>query len=292
MKKDENAPRLFASDFFLAIGACGIAIFLIAYFRLRKRPVAEIPNSLGPPVFDPRSIPSLASVGLASETIEEFVRWVAAVPISEAQLVRDQIAVARGNEHIAESLVARLFQLPVPDFGRHLLLLSILGELRDSRSVEPLLKFINLPPDSLFAQTPDRQGQGPATSYLDYSAALQARAAEMLAFIRTPEALDKVLVVAFEHSSRAVRLAALDSFIFNHDDSPEAVDKARTAARPEEAKFVGLARRERDFNPRDFDSKVRAFYQRYPEECPPSPAFSVRRALNEPQAGPPRERSR
>jgi hypothetical protein len=289
MKRDENEPR-FPSDFFLAIGACGIAIFLMTYIRHRNRLVAAVPNTLVPPVFDPRSIPSPASVPLASETIEEFVRWVAAVPVSEAQLIRDQIAVAKGDGPVFAALVGHLFQLPVPDFGRHLLLLSVLGELRDPKSVEPLLRFINLPPDSLFGQTPTRQGQGPATSYLDYSAALQARAAEMLAFIRTPAALDKVLVVASEHKSRTVRLAALDGFIFNHDDSPEALDKARTAARPGEAKFVGLARRERDFNPREFDSKVRAFYQRYPEEQPPIPA-NVRRP-NEPHPGPPRERSR
>jgi hypothetical protein len=291
MKREENASR-FPSDFLLAVGGCGIAIFLITYLRLRKRTVAAVPNSLEPPLFDPRLIPSSTSVHLASEKIEDFVRWVAAVPVAEAQIVRDQIAVAHGDELITEALVARLFQLPVPDFGRHLLLLSILGELRDPKSVEPLLRFINLPPNSLFAETPGRQGQGPATSYLDYSAALQARAAEMLAFIRTPEALDKVLMVASGHNSPAVRLAALDGFIFNHDDSPEAIDKARAAARPDEAKFVGLARRERDFNPGDFDSKVRAFYQRYPEENPPSPTFNVRRTGTEPQAGPPRKRSR
>ena len=292
MKRHDKTSRLFLSDFFLTIGGCGIAIFLIIYFRHLKRFVAPVPNTLEPPVFNPRSIPSPASVRLASDTIEEFVRWVAAVPVSDVQLVRDQIAVSRGDESVVAALVGHLFQLPVPDFGRHLLLLSILGELRDPKSVEPLLRFINLPPTSLFGQTPGSQGQGPATSYLDYSSALQARAAEMLAFIRTPEALDKVLAVASEHSSRAVRLAALDGFIFNQDDSPEAIDKARTAARPDEAIFVGLARRERDFNPREFDSKVRAFYQRYPEEYPLSPAFNVRRARTEPQAGPPRERSR
>ena len=92
----------------------------------------------------------------------------------------------------------------------------------------------------------------------------------MLAFIRTPKALEQVLAIASAHGSRAVRIAALDAYIFNHDDSPEAIERARGAARSSEAKFVGLARRERDGNPHEFDAKVRAFYQRYPEECPPA----------------------
>ncbi len=110
----------------------------------------------------------------------------------------------------------------------------------------------------------------------------------MLAAIRSQEALEKVLAIASEHRSRAVRLAALDAYIYNHDDSPEAVGRARAAARPREAKFVGIARLERDSDPRQFEAKVRKFYENYPEECPPSPDPNRDRA----HAEPPRDRSR
>ena len=245
---------------------------------------SDTPWSREPPKFDGSSVPTPPSVQLSADTVEDFVRWVAAVPISKAQLIRDEIAAVRSDEKIFDALVASLLRLPVADFGRHQLLLSILGELRNPKSVEPLIRFINTPSDQVIPPPPPEQSKGVNTSYLDYSAALQARAVEMLAFIRTAEALAAVLQAASGHISRAVRLAALDAFIFNHGDSPESIEKARAAARLEEAKFVGLPRRERGFNPADFDAKVVAFYQRYPEEKPPTPEHI--------HAGPPRERRR
>lgn len=74
---------------------CGIVVFLIAQFRRRTHLLSKIPSSSEPPKFDPRSIPSLPSVRLSSETVDPFVRWVAAVPVADAQRVRDEIAVAR-----------------------------------------------------------------------------------------------------------------------------------------------------------------------------------------------------
>jgi hypothetical protein len=251
---------------------CGIAIFLIAQFHYRKSPVSKVPNSYKPPKFDPHSVPTLRPIGLAPDTIERFVRWVASVPVSDVQRIRDEIATAHNDELVLGALFGHLFQLPVADFGRHLLLLAIVGELRHPKSVKLLIKFVNLPADSVFAQSLIRPSGGSAITYPNYSAALQARAAEMLAYIRTPDALGEVLRLASEHDSRTVRLAALDAFIFNHDDSPEAMDRARAAARPGEAKFVGLARRERGCNPNEFEAKVRAFYERYPEENPPDPS--------------------
>lgn len=271
----------------LVIGGCGVAALLLAPFRYRKHRLSNTPQSLEPPRFDPSLLPSPPPVGLGPDTVEDFVRWIAAVPVSKAQLIRDQIAAVRGDDAVLAALLASLFQLPVADFGRHQLLLSILGELRHPKAVEPLVRFVNAPGDRVVPQPALEQSKGVYTSYLDYSAALQARAVEMLAFVRTPEALTAVLQAASGHSSRAVRLAALDAFIFNHDDSAEATERARTAARPEEAKLVGLPRREREFNAHDFDAKVLAFYQRHPEETPPNPG---RGRLETHDPGPPRER--
>jgi hypothetical protein len=230
-----------------------------------------------PPKFDETTIPSIPSVSLNANAVDAFVRWVAATPVSKAHLVRDAISVARGDDEVLGALVARLFELPVKDFGRHQILLSIIGELRRPEAVEPLMRFVNLPNTSVLHAPRNDPGSGSYKTSFDGSDALQARAVEMLTYLQTPEALKAVLTLASEHSSRAVRLAALNAFTFNHDDNPEAIERARAAARPDEAKFVGLARRSRDFDPVEFDAKVLAFYKRYPEENPPVPNFIGRR---------------
>ncbi|NGP05769.1 hypothetical protein G6038_09805 [Rhodococcus sp. 14C212] len=167
--------------------------------------------------------------------------------------------------------MTRLFELPARDFGSHSLLLSVLGELRKDEVLDGLVDFISLPPESIFPSNPRQPDQGDATTYPDDASALQARAVEMLAFLRTAKAFGKVLEIAGRHPSKGVRIAALDAFVFNHDDSAEALEAARAAARPDEVKFVGLARLERNSDPREFDAKVRAFYEHYPEELPKSP---------------------
>lgn len=288
MDADHNARRVWPSVAIIALIGCGIAVFLSRSYRGRNRTVPAFPNSLEPPKFNSKLIPSLPPENLAADTIERFVSWVAAVPVSETQRIRDQIAVARHDELVAGTLLAHVFKFPVTDFGRHQLLLSILGELGHHKAIEPLVRFVNLPAECIVDQVPAWQGNDPATSYLDHAAALQSRAVEMLAAIRSHGALDKVLAIASEHCSRAVRLAALDAYVYNHDDSPEAMERARAAARPREAKFVGIARLERDSDPRQFEAKVREFYERYPEERPPSPDPNRARS----RAEPPRDRYR
>jgi hypothetical protein len=287
MHSSDKGGRVWPSIAVIALIGCGALVLLSRAFGQRSRSVPPFPNTLNPPKFDPKTIPSLPPENLGADTIERFVRWVASVPVSETQRIRDQIAMARNDEVVVGALLAHVFNFPVRDFGRHQLLLSILGELGHPKAIEPLVRFVNSPAGQLVHHAPGRPSSDPATSYLDHAAALQSRAVEMLAAIRSEEALAKVLAIASEHRSRAVRLAALDAYIYNHDDSPEAMERARAAARPREARFVGIARLERDSDPQVFAAKVREFYERYPEERPPSP-HPIRTCA---QTEAPRERS-
>lgn len=265
---------------------------LNALRSLRRRMPSEIglPAELGPPAFDPASARTVAPVGLTADTVEDFIRWVAAVPVGEVDVVRSALARARGDAAVLEALVVRLFDLPVPDFGRHQLLLSVIGELGDAEALDPLLRFVDLPPDQIFPESTGTDGEGTCTSYLDYFAALQARAIEMVAYLKTAEALQAALAVAARHPSRAVRAAAIDAFLFNQDDSHEAIAAARAAVRPSEAHLVGLPRRERGVDPAEFDRKVLEFYSKNPGEVPPSPRRLGRRRQK--HEAPPRPRPR
>jgi hypothetical protein len=214
---------------------------------------------------------------LDARSIDAFVRWVASTPVSDAQAVRDAIAEARTDDEAARALIARLFDLPVSDVGHHQILISIIGEMRRPEFVEPLVRFIGLPPDSIVHDVTNYPARGAFVTYTNATVLLKARAVEMLAYLRTAEALQAVLGFASQHESRPVRLAALDAYTFNHEDSPEAIERARAAARREEAKLVGIPRRTRDSDPAQFAAKVAAFYEQYPEERPPAPHMAGRR---------------
>src|SRR6188768_2220055 len=259
----------------LAVGA--VAGYLL---RLRSREsfVPPMPIESHPPPFDPSTIKRLPPVKLEPGTIESFVLWVAGTPMSKVQEVRDAIADARADDKVAGKLIATLFELPATDIGRHQMLLSIIGEMARPEFFEPLVRFIELPDDDIMRYVGDAPPCGVCTTQIIPAALLKGRAVEMLAHLRTTEALEAVLGFASKHESRVVRLAALDAYTYNHDDNPESLARAAAAARPEEAKFVGLPRRTRDMDPEKFEASVDAFYKRYPEELPPAPQMARQHA--------------
>jgi hypothetical protein len=232
-----------------------------------------MPLPSGPPAFDPATIGRIAPVKLEAGSVDAFLGWVARTPGSDVQAVRDAIAAAREDGDVRDALIASLFNLPVRDIGQHLLLLSIVGDMRQPAFVEPLVKFIGLSPDSIVDGAANAAGCRclACTSYLDAAAMLKARAVEMLAWLRTSEALEAVLGFARYHESRVVRLAALDAYTFNHEDSPDAIARARASARRDEAKLVGLPRFSRDTDPEEFARRVADFYEQHPEERPRAP---------------------
>ncbi|MFZ0714805.1 MAG: hypothetical protein WAN02_11450 [Mycobacterium sp.] len=157
--------------------------------------------------------------------------------------------------------------------------------MRDARAVERLEAFawstepMVLRADEELADPLD----GDKSSFLDPRGALQARAAEMLSFHGTEEADAATLRLAAEHPDQAVRIASIDAHLYNHGDSPEAVEQLLEIVRPQDRKFVGLPRFLGDMQSDEFDQRVLAFYEQNPDERPPQPA----QAPNHPTAEPP-----
>ncbi|MBD0712317.1 MULTISPECIES: hypothetical protein [unclassified Streptomyces] len=171
------------------------------------------------------------------------------------------------DKALTDGLFRALEEQPVPDVGRHLMLLSTIGELGDA-SAAPRLESFVWSRAKLFPRANEAEGED---SLLNFDALLQARAAEMLSYLDTEEAARATLRIAADHPERAVRAAAIDAHLFNHGDSAEAVQEVMAVVRPEDRQLVGLTRLKGDMDPAEFERRVNAFYERYPEERPPVP---------------------
>ena len=98
----------------------------------------------------------------------------------------------------------------------------------------------------------------------------------MLAYLCSEEAFAVTREVAAKHSSRQVRIAAINSYLFNHNDSAKAQADLSQQIQSVDRKFIGLPQCKSDMKLRDFEENVRGYYDKYPGERPPAPVKEQR----------------
>lgn len=252
-----------------------LPLLLIALGALSACSRGRVPssNDSAPPKLPAPVVSARPPVALTPEKADEFLRWVATVPISQKETIRQQIAAAAADSRVVDALTDRLLKFPVTDHTRHLMILSTLGEIRSPRAIGSLKQFIWYDKD-MFAAGASGVSTGVKTSYFYPTRGLQSRAVEMLAYIRSEEALAATREVAAKHPGGEVRIAAINAYLFNQGDSEKAKAELSQQVRESDRKFIGLPRRTHDMNLREFEEKVCAYYEKYPGERPPAPVLA------------------
>jgi hypothetical protein len=224
----------------------------------------------------PRFVPAhhseaeFESIELTRGTISTFLHWAANVPVAHRETIRRKIAKVANDNVLVMALCADLLALDDIDRVRHFMLLSTLGETRNAIAVPALEKLV------WHERKTDRH-EGPTPGCADASttdllAGLQARAVEMIAYIGGESAHEVLFEVLERHPAKAARIAAIDAYLFNHDDSDAAKERLRSKVQPADAKFIGLPRFTRGSSRGEFDTRVAAFYRSNPNERPPIPS--------------------
>jgi hypothetical protein len=223
----------------------------------------------------PRFVPQVRSreelpvVALSRETISDFLEWAAAVPTGYRDLIREEIAKVADDDALLAALCEELLATEDVDAVRQFLLLATIGETRNPRAVPSLVELIWREPEEKADSAEPADSADVASVGL--LVGLQARAVEMLAHIGGDEADEAVLDAVSRHPEKAVRIAAIDGYLFNRDDAPEARDRLRDAAKSADVKFIGLPRFRQGGDRPEFEARVREFYDANRSERPPTP---------------------
>jgi hypothetical protein len=244
-------------------------VLLISGCNRKREPRSlqgELPRFSGPTP----SIVTQQTVPLTAATVDQFVFWAERIPQSHVDLIKKQISAASNDSQVIKTLSEELLRTPIRDVDRHLMILAVIGETRNPAFITPLKRFIWSTED-LVPQAVGRGEAGTRLTFFNHSRALQARAAEMLAYIGTSDAFAATREVVKSHPAVEVRISAIDGYMFNHGDSSEAKTEVGQSASPGDAKMIGIPRKTRDMNAHEFDERLLAFYQRYPDERPPAP---------------------
>jgi hypothetical protein len=157
--------------------------------------------------------PEAASIGA-------FVTRVALGSAGDRDAVVAAVDAIRDRDGCAETLHAELFALPVFDVERHRALICVIGQLAHSSSLAALERFVWLSPDRVL---PSRSVLWEGFTTTDWS--LQARAAQMLAWVAREGYRDTQLQIVRGHPHASVRYAAIGAWLLARADDPDAKEK-------------------------------------------------------------------
>ena len=161
------------------------------------------------------------------ESISAFVSRVALGTAGDRDTVISAIDAVRDRAGCAEVLHRELFDLPVFDVERHRALICTIGQLGHRSSLAPLERFVWLAPDRVL---PSRSVLWDGYSAADWS--LQARAAQMLAWVAGTGYHDTQLQIIRGHPHTAVRFAAIGAWLLARSGDPLATDTLCTLVAP------------------------------------------------------------
>ena len=199
-----------------------------------------------------------------AKTTEAFLSWIANMPRDRTHEVRDAIAAITEKSLVSATLSEQLLKLPCMDAGRHLLLLSTIGELREQSSTPFLERFTWLSDNEI---SNEEQSLSRDCSF-SASGMLQARAAEMLVWVLQGKKDDVVLRIIREHPSRAVRMAAVDAYLFQRGDSTAVMDFLRGQVAVDDLSMIGLPRFGAETDPKTFERLTKEHDAAHPTHAP------------------------
>ncbi len=207
-----------------------------------------------------------------SASVAAFIDWAGRSAPVEREDGRKAIQAARGRKRgskaVARELCAEAFRAIQSDHTRALLVISLLGELRDTRAGQPCLAAIVRIPAPAKGRVERESGRILGAESLEM---LQAKAVDGLAYLRTGPGDAEVLRIVTDHPLRAVRAEAIEAYLWNHKNSAEARASIEKALQPGDEIFLRRLRREDGELAASFDAKVAAFLQDNPEAQAPFP---------------------
>ena len=233
-------------------------------------PVATQPGGPSPSKLNPAVVPAPKLTGSgdeAKQTVAQFVDWAADSTLSQREEGRAAIEAARSNDAVAQALVDELFAAQKTDHSRALVVLSVLGELRNPVGEAGLTKFVQLPfPTG--TPTDGYEGEIPEQTALG---TLQAKAAEGLAYMGTGSADETVLNLIATHPSRIVRAAAITAYLYNQGDNADSRGTLSQYVQKGEAVFIDRPIHDIGESGEVFNRKLQLFLKLHPELIAPDP---------------------
>ncbi len=217
------------------------------------------------PVIPSGPPPPLAGSGEAARTsVRQFVDWVMGASLSDRPSARTIIHSASGNVEIAAALIEEFNAARTQDGARGIMVLAILGQLRNPIGEAFLTGLLREPLPGPEPVTEHGREMG-RFAYQVYS----STAIRSLAHMRSTSSRAEVLRVAVEHPDRSVRVEAIRAFLFQ--EGPRGRADLEAVVRSEELIMLDRVESVASNDGTTYGERLAAFLQAHPEAIPPPP---------------------
>ena len=244
------------------------AVLLSSLVGILTEPIAAQGTQKPPPPLTAPAQGSTEALPLASpnvpvrETVPRFIDWAARSRPDQREEVRKMIAASSANSGAAEELCREISETQNEDHSRTLIMLSVLGEMRNSEGEKCLIRFIHLP-----LPTKGTVVNGEIIEQTSL-ATLQGKAVDGLAYARSVTADRELLWAVSSHASKIVRAEAINAYLWNHQDSEAARAALLKVVRPNERDLIDRPRHEPGTTREQFNGKLIVYAKMHPAPEP------------------------
>jgi hypothetical protein len=248
----------------------GFALVILLGTAAQRAPVPETsetriplpPPETAPPPPAPLDldvvVKNIATEATRQQIDDVVARLVAAFSDSTSGQAGDAVAALASlshQPHLVASLIEYFERLP-PAAATRVTTLAIIGELRRVDAAPFLQKVV-------WAPLPTRESDGERLASRGIEEVVRIKAVHGLAYLRTPEAYRALIDIARRHDSVAVKSAAIDAYMWNHDDSPSAAQTLYAELPSDLHKLVERPRFHAGVDPKQFNERLRAWRDRW-----------------------------
>lgn len=240
--------------------AAALAVLLVLVFLCRRddssdRTAAEPPWIRSRAVELLEALPAEASRAELIEALDPIVGEINRSRRSERAAIRAALGRLAEQPEAVQALAAYYEELDLRSWRRPLTL-RIVGALRR--------------PDALrFLQSVVAERAGKDASESRALERVQRAAVRGIGYLRSRDALATVVEIATTHPSESVRIEAVETYMWNRGDGPDAELTLRTAIPAELWRYITRPRFYRGVEQRDFDAQVLAWRRQWATPADP-----------------------
>lgn len=201
-------------------------------------------------------LPAKASVDQVELALYDVLPQIYRATNRDLPVVAEVVEKLRQQPGAVEAIARQYGQLPAEALEHRLVVLGMLGEMKRPDAMAQLR-------DVVWAPLPPADSEPDKLTARDFEEMVQVKAVQGLAFLTTPQADAAVREVIAKHEALHVRVSAIDAYMWNHGDRPEAAAELYRLLPAELHPYVERPRFQSGQDAEEFTRRLRAWQEKW-----------------------------